>query len=81
MTDRELLTPVAVLVVSLILLATTATLMVAGWHTLAALVALVGLPVSVFGVASTVRVFFRLLERMAELREQKRQAETDRGEP
>lgn len=75
LTDREALTPVAVLLAELILLAATGTLLLGGWRTLAGVVALASLPLAVFGVWVTWRVFFRMLPAMAEVRRQRAEAE------
>lgn len=71
LTDKEALTPLACTVASLILLATTWTLMAGGWPTLAAIVALVSLPLGLLGLASTAWVFVRLLEALAEIRKER----------
>lgn len=83
LTDREALLPVAALLAELILMAATGTLLLGGWRTVAGYVALVGLPVAVFGVASTLWVLVRMLEAMAEIRRQraKVEAEAERGVP
>lgn len=75
LTDREALTPVAVLLAELILLAATGTLLLGGWRTLAGLVALASLPLAVYGVWVTWRLLPRLLVAMVEVRRQRAKAE------
>jgi hypothetical protein len=75
LSDKEALTPIACVVASLILLATTWTLMVGGWPTLAAIVSLVSLPIALLGLASTAWVMVRLLEAFAEIRRERAELE------
>jgi hypothetical protein len=79
LSDKEALTPIACAVASLILLATTWTLMVGGWPTLAAIVSLVSLPIALLGLASTAWVMVRMLEAFAQIRRERAELERQDG--